>query len=64
MGKIADFIFGKRAADRRKVRVMHDLVEDMALDQVKAEVSALKDKRVALQAVVDEIHERKRGHNA
>lgn len=64
MGRITDWLMGTRAAERRAVRDQLALQEEVAVEEATAELDKLRVKRAALQSVVDELTERRRGRNA
>ncbi|MCJ8138621.1 hypothetical protein [Falsirhodobacter halotolerans] len=58
-----DILTGRRAAERRAVRDRLELQADIAVAVVQAEADELRRKRDALQGVLDEFTERRRGRN-
>ncbi|MCJ8139531.1 hypothetical protein [Falsirhodobacter halotolerans] len=58
-----DILTGRRAAERREVRDRFELQADIAVAVVQAEADELRRKRDALQGVLDEFTERRRGRN-
>lgn len=64
MGRIMDVLTGRRAAEDRAERDRLSLKVDLAIDQVTAEAEALRKKRAALEGLIDDFKERRRGTNA
>ncbi len=63
MGKLMDMLTGRRAAEQRAVRDRLELQAEIAVAEVQAEADALRRKREALQGVLDDLTERRRGRN-
>lgn len=64
MGRIMDVLTGRRAAEDRAERDRLTLKVDLAIDQVTAEAETLRKKRAALDGLIDDLKERRRGTNA
>ncbi len=63
MGRLMDILTGRRAAEQRAVRDRLDLEAEIHVANVVAEADELRRKREALQGVLDDLTERRRGRN-
>lgn len=64
MSRLMDVITGRRAAEQRALRDQREREADLAIEQVRADNEALRKRRAALENLVDEFKERRRGNNA